>query len=101
MKLSTFTLQSCSDGKEISYCFANLNLLLFRCSLLLPSLKLSNNLILGNLNGVLIFSEFLAIKMAPIQGFQKGPAAGEIHQLFHVNSLPTFLWKLPQFFKIT
>ena len=70
MKLRTFTLQSCSDGKEISYCFANLNLLFFRCSLLLPSLKLSNNLILGNLNGVLIFSEFLANKMAPIQGFQ-------------------------------
>ena len=71
MKLRTFTLQSCIDGKEISYCLANLNLLLFRCSLLSPSLKLPNNLILGNLNGALILSEFvLAIKMAPIQGFQ-------------------------------
>ena len=61
----------CSKGKEISYCFANLNLLLFRRSLLPPLLKLPNNLILGNLNGALIFSEFeqiLAIKMAAIQG---------------------------------
>ena len=48
----------------------SVNLLFFRCSLLLPSLKLPNNLILGNLNGALIFSEFeqiLAIKMAAIQ----------------------------------
>ena len=60
----------CSKGKEISYCFANLNLLLFRRSLLSPLLKLPNNLILGNLNDALIFSEFeqiLAIKMAAIQ----------------------------------
>ena len=47
MKLCTFTLQSCSDSKEISYCLANLNLLLFHCSLLLPLRKLPNNLILG------------------------------------------------------
>ena len=59
----------CSKGKEISCGFANLNLLLFRRSLLPPLLKLPNNLILGNLNGALIFSEFeqiLAIKMAAI-----------------------------------
>ena len=72
-KLGTFTLQSCSEGKEISCGFANLNLLLFCRSLLSLLLKLPNNLILGNLNGALIFSDFeqiLAIKMAPIQGFQ-------------------------------
>ena len=31
------------------------------------------------------------------QGFQLEPVAGEIRRLFHVNSPPTFLWKLTQF----
>ena len=33
-----------------------------------------------------------------LQGFQLEPVAGEIRRLFHVNSPPTFLCKLPQFF---
>ena len=83
MKLRTFTLQSCIDGKEISYCFANLNLLLFHCSLLSLSLKLPNNLILGNLNGALIFSEFekiLAIKIYRV--FNKGQQPAKFTSYF-------------------
>ena len=66
-KTSNYALSHCS---RVAMAKKSVNLLFFRCSLLLPSLKLPNNLILGNLNGALIFSEFLAIKMAPIQGFQ-------------------------------
>ena len=69
----------CSKGKEISCGFANLNLLLFHRSLLSPLLKLPNNLILGNLNGALIFSEFLAIKMYNVNNsirLQKGRLKG-------------------------
>ena len=105
MKLRTFTLQSCSNGKEISYCFAILNLLLFRCSLLLASLKLPNNLILGNLNGALIFSEFeqiLAIKMAAIQGiFNKDQQPAKFTSYFTWTRYLLFFGNYPSFFQIT
>ena len=95
----------CSKGKEISCGFANLNLLLFRRSLLPPLLKLPNNLILGNLNGALIFSEFeqiLAIKMAAIQGiFNKDQQPAKFTSYFTWTRYLLFFGNYPSFFQIT
>ena len=96
-------LWSCGEGKEISYCFANLNLLIFRHSLLSPLLKLPNDLIWGNLNGVLIFSEFeqiLAIKMAPIcRVFNKGQQRRNSPAISHELATYFSLEITPVFFK--